>query len=54
MTNEVTLKFGENYTERRKFYSIKQQININGVDIEHIVVSNKYPMENALSISLVM
>ena len=39
--NEM-LRFGEIYTEKCKSHLMKELTDINGVDIDRILVSNKY------------
>ena len=36
------MKFGKNYSEKSKFHNTKEAIDINGVIIENILVSNQH------------
>ena len=42
MSHEKMLRFGEIYLKNQKFHTSKELININDLDIEQILVSNKY------------
>ena len=54
MSNKEMLNFPEIYIEKCKFQASKGIIDINDVDIEHILILNKYSIrKNILSISLV-
>lgn len=41
MTHEEMMKFRKNYVEKRNFHSTKEPTNINDVNIDNILVSNK-------------
>ena len=42
VTQKEMMKFSKIYIEKRKFHSTKESIEINDVNIDNILVSNKY------------
>ena len=53
MTKKI-IKFDDNETEEYEFYQYKTPISINDIDINKIVISNKFPFgKKAFNISLV-
>ena len=46
MTHTKMLKLRKRCIKKQEFLAFKEAIDINDVDIEHIVASSKYPIEN--------
>lgn len=46
--------FRKGCIEKHNFYASKDPIDVNDDDIEHLVASNKYPIEKKLNISLII
>lgn len=42
MLHKQMVKFGKKYVEKRKLYSAEEPTDVNGVNIDNILVSNKY------------
>ena len=40
------IKFGDKEINKKEFYSSKQAISLDSVDLDKIVVSNKYKINN--------
>ena len=40
--NSKKIKFGDKYIDKKEFYSSKQAISLDSVDLSKIVVSNKW------------
>ena len=40
------IKFGDKEINKKEFYSSKQTISLDSVDLDKIVVSNKYKINN--------
>ena len=40
------IKFGDKEVDKKEFYSSKQAISLDSVDLDKIVVSNKYKINN--------
>ena len=40
------IKFGDKEINKKEFYSSKQAISLDSVDLDEIVVSNKYKINN--------